>query len=195
MRIKSLAPVPAIDGAATVIVNSEEFAVDLSEFQTGTIFFRDVPANLQVEGPLIVINPSQKTIISLQDAISRDGVQRLQIWADVTEIAELASCLKKFDDLAIVGISANEGWLKIALCGSSDLDRDVGDFVAGLLASSSLEAPKRTDRSYQGVEGKFYEETVRIALVKGLARIFKPVKPYLPKPIVHMLYRMLGAIR
>lgn len=195
MRIHSLEVLPALAGPAAVLVNSDGFGVNLSIFESRSVFFRKIPELLPVELPLVVVNPTLKTIEKLNDKgklIRQCGVE---FWVDSTGASDLLECLKKFDDLAVSGASTDSEWFKIGVRSSVLTDRSSLDLVVGL--SATLLDAGQVDFS-GGTAPNLKAATdlnLRAELIRIAARVAKPVKPYLPASVVHLLYKVLGVLR
>ncbi len=195
MRIHSLNVLSCLDDPAAVLVDSEGFTADLSSFNSGSIFFREVPERLPEDAPLVVINPNQILIERLHNRGAFHRQRVVELWADSTGVAELLACLERFDDLAVSGASTDSAWFKIGIQASDSSDRSSRDLVVGLRASllgakkkasAAITAPPST--AVTGMSLK--DDLIRIVL-----RVAKPMKPFLPASITRMLYKILGVLR
>lgn len=195
MRIHSLQTLPPVTAPAVVIVNSNCFGVDLTSFESRSIFLRSVPESHPEEYPLIMVNPTPAIVKELH----KNGVLQSQpyteMWADSTGFSDLTLCLSGFDDLAVSGTFSNQEWFRVRVQRSTSSDRPGQDLVVGLKASSLASAAEAwspvAETNHTGVASS----TLVSGIVQIATRIAKPIKPYLPAPVVHILYKILGVIR
>jgi len=195
MRIHSLQTLPPVTAPAVVIVNSNCFGVDLTSFESRSIFLRSVPESHPEEYPLIMVNPTPAIVKELH----KNGVLQSQpyteMWADSTGFSDLTLCLSEFDDLAVSGTFSNQEWFRVRVQRSTSSDRPGQDLVVGLKASSLASAAEAwspvAETNHTGVASS----TLVSGIVQIAPRIAKPIKPYLPAPVVHILYKILGVIR
>lgn len=195
MRIHSLQTLPPVTDPAVVIVNSNCFGVDLTSFESRSIFLRSVPESHPEEFPLIVVNPT----LAIVKELHKNGVLQSQpyteMWADSTGFSDLTLCLSEFDDLAVSGTFSNQEWFRVRVQRSTSSDRPGQDLVVGLKASSLASAAEAwspvAETNHTGVASS----TLVSGIVQIATRIAKPIKPYLPAPVVHILYKILGVIR
>lgn len=195
MRVHSLELlVPHVEPAA-VLVNSDGFAVELSSFESGSVFFRSVPGRLPDNFPFVVVNPTSKIIGELVDKGVFQGKRVIELWSDSKGIPGLVGCLENFENLAVYGASTDAQWFRLGIQSSELADRPSQDLVLGIKASL-LHTEKDVDTVATPSHPK--EDTnlsLRAELVRVATRISKPIKPYLPASVIHMLYKALGAVR
>jgi len=195
MRIHSLQTLPPVTAPAVVIVNSNCFGVDLTSFESRSIFLRSVPESHPEEYPLIMVNPTPAIVKELHKSGVLQSQPYTEMWADSTGFSDLTLCLSEFDDLAVSGTFSNQEWFRVRVQRSTSSDRPGQDLVVGLKASSLASAAEAwspvAETNHTGVASS----TLVSGIVQIATRIAKPIKPYLPAPVVHILYKILGVIR
>lgn len=195
MRIHSLQTLPPVSDPAVVIVNSNCFGVDLTSFESRSIFLRSVPESHPGDFPLIVVNPTPAMVKKLH----KNGVLQSQpyaeMWADSTGFSDLILCLSEFDDLAVSGTFSSQEWFRVRVQRSTSSDRPGQDLVVGLKASSLTSSTEAWSPVAETHNTGIASSTLISSVVQIATRIAKPIKPYLPAPVVHILYKILGVIR
>ena len=195
MRVHSLDLLTPLMEPATVLVNSDRFAVELSSFESSSVFFRSVPDRLPNNIPFVVVNPTSKIIGELADRGAFQMKRVVEIWSDSAGIPDLVGCLENFENLAVYGASTDAQWFRLGIRSSDLADRPGQDLVLGLKASLLR---KEKDVGTITTPSHPREDTnlsLRAELVRVATRIAKPIKPYLPTSVTHMLYKTLGALR
>lgn len=195
MRIHSLDTLPPLNHPTVVIVNSECFDVDLSGFESRSIFFRSVPQILPEELPLVLVNPTPVLVRTLYANGAFLSQRPIELWADSTGLSNLVLCLSGFEYLSVAGVSPGRDWFKIRVEPGIATDRLGEDLVVGLNASLLLVSAKEDPAAHVVVDADARGTSFKSGLVQVAARIAKPIKPYLPAPVIHTLYRILGVLR
>ena len=197
MRIHSLKALPSIKRPVTVIVNSSCFGVDLTSFESRSTFFRSVPESLPDETPLIVVNPTPVIVERLHEKRVFHSERHIELWADATGFSDLAQCVSEFDALAVSGTLSDHEWFKIGVRGSTATDRPGQDFLVGLQAVSLVEVA--ITEACSVAPGIPYQDSAGVnpksSVLQIATRIAKPIKPFLPAPVIHFLYKILGVLR
>lgn len=195
MRIHSLNTLPPVEHPVAVIVNSESFGVDLSSFESRSVFFRTVPESPPEALPLVVVNPTPLMVQDLRKRGAFQGQRSIQLWADSTGIFDLAVCLTEFEDLAASGAFSDSNWFKVRVQRSAAMDRSGQDLIIGMKASSlfvSTKAGSPVPESFNTAPASGSRKSGIVQIATWLA---KPIKPHLPAPMVHMLYKILGVLQ
>lgn len=197
VKIRTLDLLPPLDNPALVIVQEERFAVDLSAFVSGSIFVRDIGADKSVSMPVVVVNPTLQTLRPIATRISAGWLVGAELWADSAGFENLTACTKSFGDLAICKADRSHDWLKLYVVSSNATDRPAGDLSFGMSAAQI--ANKRSggvaELSFTTTTRGVDPGDVKVRFVGAAARMMKPIKPFLPKRVVHLLYRILGVFR
>lgn len=194
MRIRELDPLPPLDGPATVIVNAEGFAVDLSEFESGSVFFRDIHDCISNSRPVVVVNPTVELLSLVVDHIAEGRISRVELWADASGVEGLWECTQNFDALAISQASSNGMWVKLRLVTSATGDRPASDLTFGLGASMIGAEKSIVQKGPDPLHSTGEASDARAELVRVVAKLMKPIKPYLPQQLIHFMYKILGAL-
>lgn len=195
MRIHSLQTLPPVTDPAVVIVNSNCFGVDLTSFESRSIFLRSVPESHPEEFPLIVVNPTPAIVKELHKNGVLQSHPYTEMWADSTGFSDLTLCLSEYDDLAVSGTFSNQEWFRVRVQRSTSSDRPGQDLVVGLKASSLASAAAAWSPVAETNQTGVASSTLVSGIMQIATRIAKPIKPYLPAPVVHILYKILGVIR
>ncbi|MCG7274567.1 hypothetical protein MHJ82_09600 [Corynebacterium afermentans] len=195
MKVLELGPLAGVIGPAVVIVNSCDFRVDLSDVESGSLFFRQVPSPLPKNFPVVVVDPTLDTVQRIVDAIPSKRLVNVQFWISSFGIYDFIDCLREFDDLAIEGTASQQDWFKVGIvhnggAGRSALDLRMG--LSGAAAFASVEP--RLIRESEPVETAS-ELTSGAKLLRFATRVLKPIKRYLPTSVVHLLYKVIGVLR
>lgn len=195
MRIHSLDELRPFREPVAVVVNSAGFRVDLSSFESHSIFFSTVPELLPEDLPLVVMNPTPVMIQKLCETGAFLGKRVVELWADAIGFSWLAPCLNDFDGLAISGVSLDEKWFKVGVQRSLATDRSAQDLVTGLRGASLIAWKEPSNPAPVVLDTDAYKANFKSGIVQLLARVAKPVKAYLPNTVVHMLYKILGVLQ
>lgn len=195
MRIHSLDELRPLREPVAVVVNSAGFRVDLSSFESHSVFFRTVPELLPEDLPLVVMNPTPVMIQKLCETGAFLGNRVVELWADAIGFSWLTPCLNDFDGLAISGVSSNEKWFKVGVQRSLATDRSAQDLVTGLRGASLIAWAEPSNPAPVVLDTDAYKTNFKSGLVQLMARVAKPVKAYLPNTVVHMLYKILRALQ
>lgn len=195
MKIRVLDRLPLIDEPATVIVTSEEFAVDLSDFESGSVFYREARFPFPKSGPVVVVNPTVELLDSLIDQVVGRQISGMELWADASGVAEFWKCTQCFDELAISQASISESWIRVRVEPSIEGDRSAKDFSFGLGAAQIAIGSAVISSAPTSLHTLDDTATAKAELIRVAAKLMKPMKPYLPRQLVHALYRVLGAVR
>lgn len=195
MRIHSLQTLPPVTDPAVVIVNSNCFGVDLTSFASRSVFLRSVPESHPEEYPLIVVNPTPVIVKELHKKGVFGSQSYTEMWADSTGFSDLILCLSEFDDLAVSGTFSSREWFRARVQRSTSSDRSGQDLVVGLKASSLASAAEAWSPVAETHNTGVASSTLISGVVQIATRIAKPIKPFLPASVVHILYKILGVIR
>lgn len=195
MRIHSLQTLPPVTDPAVVIVNSNCFGVDLTSFESRSVFLRSVPESHPEDLPLVVVNPTPAMVQELHKTGVFESQSYTEMRADSTGFSDLTLCLSEFDDLAVSGTFSNQEWFRVRVQRSTSSDRPGQDLVVGLKASSLASAAEAWSPVAETNRTGVASSTLVSGIVQIATRIAKPIKPYLPAPVVHILYKILGVIR
>lgn len=195
MRIRALDPLPPLVGPATVIVNAEDFAVDLSEFESGSIFLRDTGGCISTSQPVVVVNPTVDFFHPLADQIVDGRIASVELWADAAGIEGLLECTMNFDAIAVSRASIDEIWVKLRLVTSVAHDRPASDLALGLSAAKKGVGNPITQKLPDQIPSTDEAGAAKAEFVRVAAKLMKPIKPYLPKQLIHLMYKILGALR
>ncbi len=194
MKIRSLEEATLGRRPVTVIANVEEFKADFSSVVSGSRFYRDIPLTVPDDLPLVLVNPNVEMVRELQRANVFQLVPETQLWVNEAGVVDFARCLSSFDEFALDGAYQDQTWLRVRLCSSSENDLSAKNLAFGLQLGMRLRNtdPTASETLMQNADAKV---SFRANLIQILASTFKPIKPYLPPPLVHALYKILGAIR
>ena len=195
MRIHSLQTLPPVTGPAVVIVNSNCFGVDLTSFESRSIFLRSVPVTRRWDLPLVIVNPTAELVQKLLKKGVFQSQPFIEMWADSTGFSDLILCLSGFEDLAVTGTFSSQEWFRVRVQKSNSSDRSGEDLVVGLRASSLTSAAEARSPVAEVHDTGVASSTLKSVLVQTATWIAKPLKPYLPAPVVHILYKILGVLR
>ncbi|MDK8800613.1 hypothetical protein [Corynebacterium coyleae] len=195
MRIHSLDNLAPLNHPTVVVVNSDCFDVDLSGFESGSIFFRTVPEPLPEELPLVVVNPTPVLVETLHANGAFRGQRPIELWADSTGFSNLVLCLSGFDHLAVAGASPGTNWFKVGVQPGTVTDRLGEDLFVGLKASLLLASVKEDPETHVAVDADVGSTSLKSNLMQMAARIARPIKTYLPIPVIHMLYKILRVLQ
>lgn len=195
MRIRSLQPLlPSVKPAA-VLVAVDRFDTDLSEFESGSEFFRNVDEIRTRNIRLVIVNPTPVILDEVTNGIEDNRFNGAELWSNYNGIDDLVACIESFDELAICRMSAGTKWVKLCVVASTTDERSAYDFVNGMkVAQIVKDSPPTFDRS-SAIQNDDMPTTSKAVLVRSLAKIMKPVKPILPRRVVHFLYLLLGMFR
>ena len=187
MRIHSLQTLPPVPDPAVVIVNSNCFGVDLTSFESRSVFLRSVPESHPEDLPLVVVNPTPAMVQELHKTGVFESQSYTEMRADSTGFSDLTLCLSEFDDLAVSGTFSNQEWFRVRVQRSTSSDRPGQDLVVGLKASSLASAAEAWSPVAETNRTGVASSTLVSGIVQIATRIAKPIKPYLPAPVVHIL--------
>lgn len=194
MRIRSLDPLPPLQESATVLVNVESFDVDLAAFESGSVFLRTPREELLQDRPVVVVNPTPSSLRPVAGLIEAGRIRGAHLWADPTAIAALSACTQEFDNLAIAHASQIDEWVRLYVVPEIAGDRSAAALSFGLGAAQRAQENLDPIHSVTPSLGKDVA-TAKAELVRVAAKLMKPIKPYLPPQIVHLLYQILGVLR
>lgn len=195
MRVRSLDLLPPLERPTAVIVNSDGFAVELSSFESGSVFYRSVPDQLPENYPLVIVNPTFVIIGRLDDIGAFQGTHEIELWVDSEGIADLVKCLENFENLAVHGSSTGPQWFRLGIRPSEISDRPGQDLVLGLKASLLRVGLDAATVFPSSLPATATNSSPKAELVRAAARIAKPIKPYLPASVIRILYKAVGVLR
>ena len=195
MRIHSLQTLPPVTDPAVVIVNSNCFGVDLTSFESRSVFLRSVPESHPEDLPLVVVNPTPAMVQELHKKGVFESQSYIEMRANSTGFSDLVLCLSEFDDLAVSGTFSSQEWFRVRVQRSTSSDRSGQDLTVGLKASSLTSAAEAWSPVAETHNTGVASSTLISDVVQIATRISKPIQPYLPAPVVHILYKILGVIR
>lgn len=193
MKIRSLHHAEPSALRATVIVDDLAKPYDLSAFEGGSVFVERIddipPGECRA---LVAVNLNVHDLHTLAANTERFGTLQLQYWVDAEGVLQLVKALETLHALAIDGLAASNGWLRLHLTAASSTDRSAQDFATGLntgqFLSPVLESPPQT-------QAEPVRDSAMSKVISIVAKTAKPLKPYLPAPVIHTAYRVIGLLR
>ena len=193
MKVRSLHHVEPVYLRAAVIVDDLAKPYDLSAFESGSVFAECVDdIHLADYGDLIAVNLDVQDLQALATHVAHSGGPHLQYWVDAEGASQLLEALEALHTLAIDGLAESNGWLKLHLTAGNPTDRAAHDFATGLSTGRFLR-PVPENPTQTPVEAA--NESARSKLMSAVAKKAKPLKPYLPAPVIHTAYRVIGWLR
>lgn len=195
MRIRTLQSLLPSAKPAAVLVAVDRFDTDLSEFESGSVFFRNVDEIRSSHLRLVIVNPTPVILDEVTNGIADNRFSGAELWSDYNGIDDLAACVEGFDELAICRMSTGTKWVKLCVVASTTDERSAYDFANGIKVAQILKNSPPTFDKPSAIQNDDIPTTSKAVLIRSLAKIMKPVKPLLPRRVVHFLYLLLGKFR
>ncbi|UUA86709.1 hypothetical protein [Corynebacterium pseudogenitalium] len=147
------------------------------------------------------VQPGARTIFvnaPAEESVLRPEIKNLasfEYWVDSQNLSNLCDCLRNGRALTIVGINSDGNWLKLLMQPEENRGRPATDLLRGIeLAVYVAEAKTETAPPVlaQPPRNASGFGTLFINVITPYA---KPLKEYLPKGVVAVLYKLLEKIR
>lgn len=193
MKLRSLHHLEPTSLRAAVIVDDLAKPYDLSLFESGSVFAERVdhihPADF---GKLVAVNLDVHDLQALATHVVHSGGPQLQYWVDAEGASQLLEALQTLHTLAVDGLTESNGWLMLHMTAVTSADRSAHDFATGLSTGRFLHpvTENPTQTLVEAADGSAVSKLISVVAKKA-----KPLKPYLPAPVIHTAYRVIGWLR
>lgn len=194
MKLHSLEPRNLGSGPIIVIVDDLSKPYDLSHFDSASTFSEQLEGlELASTDRIVGVNLDVPTLSALWDAASAAGCKRIGYWVDSDGEPDFLAAVGSLNTLAIDGTTLVGDGVLFGVTEAVAMDRPSADFLRGFFIGRKLHPVTVPLNAPVNVGDR--PSGRRADLLAGLFRLAKPLKPFLPAPVIHAGYRVLGAFK
>lgn len=178
--------------SAIVIADNFESPFLIGDLAPDTHFHDEIPVKLEnPQTELYLLNlPIQRASLLSRNWLAADRAE-VNYWVTYEHWELLDGFARSTEGLFLRDVSYDCDWIKLVLVGDPSNTLDKESFYRGL---SALELSKESGGGTFAVS-TLTEPSIRSVLVDRLVPLAKPVKRYIPKKLVIVLYKILERIR